>query len=394
MTSYDERYFDRAIDRSGTEATKWDRFGASTCDPTRPLPLWLADMDLATSEEITDALTARAAHPIYGYTDRGPQYQELFAERFAKTHGALETENVVLSTGVMYSIAAAIDLFTGPGDGVLIMRPCYRPFTVTTERLGRMPVFVDMPDTPHGFELDIPSLDEAAARCRALILCNPHNPTGRVFSERELKAIADICERHGLTIIADEIHCDFVYPPHRFASIATVSPYAREQSICCVAPTKSFNLAGIKVSAALIRNPVMLERFRVRAQVTGINSINLFAMEAVKAAYRRSANWQRALLSYLEGNRELVASFIEESGVRVRAHKPEGTYFFWLEFPGRQDVTKRLRDEAGVILSDGVEFAPGCSERSRLNFACPRPVLSEALARIRCWEVAAGNTAC
>lgn len=385
MVAYNRTYFDRVIDRNGTESTKWDRHACGLDTSRDQLPLWLADMDFATSEEITAALMARAAHPIYGYTDRGPQYQELFAERFSSTHGGVNPDQVVLSTGVMYSIAAALEEFTRPGDGVLIMKPCYHPFVVTTEQLGRTPIYVSLIDTERGFEIDEDALDKAAASCRALLLCNPHNPTGRVFSVKELCYFGAVCERYGLVAISDEIHCDFVYGPNVFTSLAAVSPYAREHGVCCVSPTKSFNLAGLKVSAAIINNQSMFDRFRTRAKVTGINSINLFAMEAIKAAYRQSNDWQHSLLSYLEGNRELIARFVDESSDYVHAHTPEGTYFFWLHFPGQRDAALHLASDEGVILSPGTDFDARLSEWARLNFACPRSVLSEALVRIRRW---------
>ncbi len=383
---YGKSFFDRQIDRSGTEATKWSRFDDLGFGEDDSIPLWLADMDLSTSEEITRALVNRAGHPIYGYTDRSPEYQRLFAERFASSHREIGVGDVVLSTGVMYSIAGALELFTEMGDGVLIPRPCYHPFVATTEALDRRPVFVDMVQGERGFGFDFEDMDRAAAHCRAIILCNPHNPTGRIFTKDELEALSEICERHHLIVISDEIHSDFVYGGTSFTSISAVSRYVREHGVFCVAPTKAFNLAGIKVSAAIIFNPEMNSRFADRARTVGINSINLFAMEALKAAYTQSEEWQESLLRYLEANRKVVADFINENEGFVHAFRPDGTYFYWLHFPGIEDVSIRLAHEARVVLNAGIDFSPLCGEWARLNFACPQSVLVHALNRIALWR--------
>lgn len=383
---YDKAYFDREIDRSGTEATKWSRYDNLGFGDSCSFPLWLADMDLPTSVEISRALIKRAEHPIYGYTDRGPEYQRLFAERFDSSHQGVKPSDVVLSTGVMYSIAGALEIFTNPGDCVLIMRPCYRPFVTTVESLGRKPVFVDMIQGKDAYEIDFDGMDHAAAQCRAFILCNPHNPTGRVFTHGELESLAALCERHQLIVISDEIHSDFVYGDSKFSSIATASQYVRDHGVFCVAPTKAFNLAGIKISAALIFNQDMNRRFVGRAKTVGINSINLFAMEALKAAYVQSGSWQEGLLQYLGDNRDIVTRFVEANRGSIQAYRPEGTYFYWLNFPEVENVATHLAHEARVVLNDGTDFSPYCSEWARLNYACPQRVLTSALERIASWR--------
>lgn len=374
--------FDAVIDRRGTESTKWDRLRVEYGDE-RLLPLWLADMDFPTSNAIQQALIRRAMHPIYGYTDRGPLYPKLFAERFSSRFSTpLEHENVVLSTGVMYSITAALTLFTAPGDKILIPRPCYRPFVTATVSSGRIPAFADMPETPSGFVLDWDVLDRVARECRAVIICNPHNPTGRILSKEELEGIVNLAERHDLIVISDEIHADFSYHPDSFIPIANLGESIRSRLVSCVAPTKSFNLAGLKVSAAFLWNPSMLRRFREHATTIGISSINLFAMEAVKAAYRDSQEWQDALLRYLSENRNLVRQFVNEHGDRLSAHVPEGTYFYWIRINGMRGAYETLIREAHVALGNGTDFHPNATEYVRLNFACPKSTLIEALRRI------------
>ena len=373
--------FDKVIDRKGTESTKWDRLRMQYQDEDL-LPLWLADMDFPVSDAIREALIRRASHPVYGYTDRGRQYYRLFADRFRERHGFdVEEEDVILSTGVMYSVTAALNLFTAEGDGIMIFRPCYHPFVDAVENTGRIPVYVDMKDQEDRVVPDMEAAERYASRCRALLLCNPHNPTGRIFDEEELQAISDLCERHQLLIISDEIHNDFIYPGHQFSSIMMASSYAKENTICCVAPTKAFNLAGIKISAVFIKNTKMRERFRKYAAVIGISSINLFAMEAVKAAYLRSQEWQEKLLDYLKENRAIVTQFVKDRQW-VQGCEPEGTYFYWLRFSGVPDIYERLIKEAHVALNRGTDFHPDAEEYVRLNFACPKKILNEALLRI------------
>lgn len=373
--------FDKVIDRKGTESTKWDRLRLQYHDEDL-LPLWLADMDFPVSDAIREALVKRASHPIYGYTDRGSLYYRLFADRFREYHGFdVEEEDVILSTGVMYSITAALHLFTEEGDGIMIFRPCYHPFVDAVENTGRIPVYVDMKDGEGEYVPDMETAEKCASRCRALLLCNPHNPTGRIFDEGELQAIADLCERYHLLIISDEIHSDFIYPGQRFSSIMMAGPYAKENTVCCVAPTKAFNLAGIKISAVFIKNREMRERFRKYAAVIGISSINLFAMEAVKAAYLNSREWQEKLLEYLEENRAIVTRFVKDRQW-VQGYEPEGTYFYWLRFPGIRDIYERLITKAHVALNNGTDFHPDAEDYVRLNFACPKKILNEALNRI------------
>lgn len=373
--------FDQVIDRKGTESTKWDRLRFQYHDEEL-IPLWLADMDFPVSAAVHKALVKRAEHPIYGYTDRGPEYYQLFAARFREYYGMdIKEEEVVLSTGVIYSIAAAIHLFTEKGDQVMIFRPCYRPFVDTVENTQRIPVYTDMKEMGNRYVLDLEEIEKLASGCKALILCNPHNPTGRIFDETELRVIAGICEKYELLIISDEIHSDFVYSGYKFKSILDISEYTRNHTICCVSPTKAFNLAGLKVSAVFIKNKEMKEKFQKYAAVIGISSINLFAMEAVKAAYTKSQEWQKELLAYLQENRRILYEFIN-THEWVSGYIPEGTYFYWLHFKEIPDIYERLIKEAHVALNQGTAFHPEAAEFVRLNFACPKKLLKDALLRI------------
>ena len=374
--------FDELIDRRHTESTKWDRY-QDKLQRDDLLPMWLADMDLPASDEIKEALMKRASHPIYGYSDRGRLYYEVFAERFQKQYAYdITADDVMLSTGVLYSIAAAIHLFTNPKDGILLLMPCYHPFVTCVENSDRRVIPVDMCVHDQQYEIDFEQLENRLKKddtVKALILCNPHNPSGRVFRYEELKRLSEICEKYHLLIISDEIHSDFVYEA-KFIPIMKVSTYARQHTIACVSPTKSFNLAGLKVSAILVKNESMKKKLKDYCSLIGISSINIFAMEAVKAAYLKSNDWQQALLTYLKDNRNLITAFVKRHADQIVAFQPQGTYFYWMKF--HADIHERLLNEAGLILNHGAEFSSSCAAYERLNFACPRPLLQEGLRRL------------
>lgn len=377
--------FDQVIDRKHSESTKWDRYRLQYHDEDL-LPLWLADMDFPTSDAIRYALAQRAQHPIYGYTDRGEIYYELFAQRFNQRYNYdIDQSNVVLSTGVMYSISAAIRLFSNRGDKIMVHTPCYHPFIDMIIQNNRNVVMTPLKIRDSIDTFDFEDMESKwDENIKMLILCNPHNPTGRVFTLEELNELALFCERHQIIIVSDEIHCDFTYES-TFHTILNISEYTKDHTICCVAPTKSFNLAGIKISAAIIKNPTMLEMFRKEAITSGIASINIFALEALKAAYQHSGNWQCELLKYLKDNRDFACDYIHKNMKDVHFFIPEGTYFLWLDFNDSY-IPKTLHEDlitkAHVALSKGSEFERGMSKWARVNFACPRSVLKEALDRI------------
>lgn len=372
--------FDKRVDRNNTEATKWERYGKVTGE--HAIPLWLADMDLPCSSAIQDALVRRAEHPIYGYTDRDASYYRLFAQWFSERHDyQVGEEDVILSTGVMYSIACAIRLFSQKGDGIVILSPVYAPFMHAINHSGRRPYKSRLRDTVNGFEIDYHDLEEKLKKSVLFLLCNPHNPTGRIFTEEELCRIAGLCEKYRVMIISDEIHCDITYPGYRFVPIMNVNAWTKNNTIACVSPTKTFNLAGLKISAVILKNRRMNEVFRKEAAAVGISSINLFAMCAVKAAYTQSDAWRQEVMEYLAGNREAVDAFLRERLPEVAFHKPEGTYFYWLDCSRIKDAESLGRRflSQGLILSAGGEFSEDCRAFYRLNFACPGSMLQEGL---------------
>lgn len=381
------RNFDELIDRASTRATKWERYRTGYMDEGY-YPLWLADMDFPVSEAIQDAILSRAMHPVYGYTDRTSEDRALFAERFQQRHHYdVDAEEVILSTGVMYSLAASILLFTEPGDSILIITPCYPPFVTTVTGLGRKAVTVPMKFCGGRYVMDWELLHDMTDKdTKAIILCNPHNPTGRTLSLEELEHLAMFCEDRRLLIFSDEIHCDFIYPPTVFYPVINVNEYTKEHTVAMVSPTKAFNLAGLKISVVFIKNKDMYKKFAEYASLRGIGSINLFALEACRAAYTASGEWQDSLLHYLAGNKEFISEYLSKNIPEIRYSQPEGTYFYWLDFKALsilpEDIHDLLIKNARVILNEGSSFGEGFAGFERLNMACPRPFLEKALKQI------------
>lgn len=378
--------FDEEIDRRYTEATKWDQFLEIS---TTSIPLWIADMDLRTSKAIENALIKRASHPIYGYSDRNDKYNQLIAERFNQQHEyGIEKEDIILSTGVMYSINASIQLFTKKNDKIIIFTPCYYPFRKVIEENDR--ILYDIPlRVNERYEIDFDTLESINdASVTAMILCNPHNPTGRILEEYERKRLAIFCEKHKILIVADEIHSDFDYD-NKFQTILNTSEYTKQNTICCVSPTKAFNLAGIKISAAIIKNKDKARKFQSHVSLIGINSINVFAMEACKAAYLHSADWQRQLLDYLQINRTYAYNFINKNLPDAHVFLPDGTYFLWVDINEylftADELQLRIIQEADVIISPGIEFSKQTLGYIRINFASPRAKLEIGLFRLQKW---------
>lgn len=375
--------FNQKIDRSNTEAAKWERYRKEA--GSNPVPLWLADMDLPCSSAVRDALIRRAEHPVYGYTDRDASYYRLFADWFnGQHHYRVTEEDVILSTGVMYSITCAIRLFSREGDKVVVLSPAYAPFIHAVSCSRRRLCRSRLRDTGKRYEIDFCDLEEKLKTAKLFLMCNPHNPTGRVFTAEELGKVAVLCERYGVRIISDEIHCDITYPGTCFTPIMNVNAWTRENTIACVSPTKTFNLAGLKISAVFIKNREMNELFRKEAAAVGISSINLFAMCAVKAAYTESSAWRQDVMEYLAGNRQTAAVFLRERLHEIAFYQPEGTYFYWLDCSRVKDAPSLGEQflKHGLILSRGEEFSEDCRAFYRLNFACPKSMLEDGLRRM------------
>ncbi|NNK14672.1 MAG: putative C-S lyase [Desulfofustis sp.] len=388
--------FDRKIDRIGSGSAKWDGapviFGEADI-----LPMWVADMDFAVAEPITEAILGRGAHPIYGYESESDSVKQAVVDRLdQKFNWRVEKQWLVFSAGVVHALHMIILAFTKPGDGVILQPPVYYPFFSAITHNGCMVIENQLILGDGGYSMDFTGLENnfrptcsglrpEPSRARMLLLCSPHNPVGRVWREEELAEAARIVtDNHGL-IISDEIHAELLLGGNRHIPTATLGEEVAQNTITCFAPSKTFNLAGLKASVLIIPNPKLRNVFRERT-AGFLSTPCAFGMAAMEAAFRHGDPWLRDLISYLEGNLQFLREFISARIPAIRVMPIEGTYLVWLDCRdlGLDDRQLRtfMRKKAKVGLDDGYIFGSGGSGFQRINIACPRSTLEEGLCRI------------
>jgi cystathionine beta-lyase len=376
--------FDRVIERRHTNSNKWRKY------PPDVLPLWVADMDFASPDPVIRALRERVEHGVYGYGFEAPEFAEVFVDRLQKRYGwRVSPEAVVLVPGVIPAFNVACRALTRPGDGLLMQLPVYPPIlrapgnhelTRDEALLGR--------EGGGRYVADLDAFRAAIhARTRAFLLCNPHNPVGRVFTRDELGGMARICLERDLAIIADEIHCDLLYSDQRHVPIASLAPEIERRTITLMAPSKTFNLAGLKVSVAVIPEAALRERFMAARGDLVQAQVNIMGYTAAFAAYRDGDAWLADLLRYLEANRDFLVEYVRRHLPGVSITPPEGTYLAWLDCRGAglaaADPFTFFLERAKVALNDGALFGRGGQGFVRLNFGSPRALLTEGLERMR-----------
>ncbi|WP_038112599.1 MalY/PatB family protein [Tuberibacillus calidus] len=379
--------FDEIIDRLGTNSVKWDAreriFGSGDV-----LPLWVADMDLPCPPEVVQAIEARAKHPIYGYPgDNGALFEAAKGWVNRRFGAEVDTDWMVAIPGVVPGIQVAINAFTKPGDKVIIQPPVYPPFFSTSEELGRRIVENPLKRVDGKYVMDFDDLRKKIdQRTKLFVLCSPHNPIGQVWSREDLLQLGEICAEKGIMIIADEIHSDLVYEKGAHTPFYTLSEQLANQSVTFISGSKTFNLAGLFTSIAIIKNRKLRNEFRVTANKMGLNHINLFGIVASTAAYNHGDQWLDELLDYLHENAVMIRHFLSERIPEIKMTIPEATYLAWLDFRELglygQELRNFLIREAKVGLNDGFQFGKQGDGFCRMNFGCPRSVLKEALQRI------------
>ena len=382
--------FDTVIERRGTDSIKYD-FAAKRGLPEDVLPLWVADMDFPSPPEVLDALAEKCRNGIFGYSDVADDsyFNALFkwySERFG---WRLSPEWLVKAPGVVFAICAAIRALTEEGEAVLIQQPVYYPFSESVLANGRRLVVNELVYSGGKYSVDLEDFEEKIKRekVKLFILCSPHNPVGRVWRAEELSAMGEICLRHGVKVVSDEIHADFVYPGNRHQVFAAISPELADITVTCTAPTKTFNLAGLQISNILISNPELRRRFRLEISKTGYSQPNIMGLVACRAAYEHGARWLDELLVYLGSNLEFVRSFLARELPRVRLVEPEGTYLVWLDFRALWLTDRELNDlivnKAKLWLDAGTMFGAGGTGFQRVNIACPRSLLERAMRQLK-----------
>jgi len=387
--------FDRVYDRSKSDSAKWcevkNIFGREDV-----IPMWVADMDFPTAAPIVEALEQRAAHPFYGYTWPCDSLTEAVVERVKRKYDwKIEPEWVVYTPGTIPALNVAVRALSHPGDEVILQEPVYYPFFGVVKgsgcqiassrlKLARGRYTMDFGDLEAKFKSPEGRMPDHS-RIRALILCNPHNPIGRVWDKDELTKLGEIVIGSGAIVISDEIHCELLYKGYRHTPFAALSEEFAKNSIVCMAPSKTFNLPGLEASSIIIPDKKLRDRFNdIKSGV--VPGLNVFGLTAMEAAYRHGDEWLGQLLDYLQGSLETAMKWFSERIPEIRVIKPQGTYLLWLDCRrlGMDDrmLQKFMREEARVGLDDGFMFGEGGSGFQRMNIACPRSILREALGRI------------
>ena len=384
---FDTAYFDAGIRRVGTECEKWDGMIAETGDETM-IPMWVADMDFPSPPAIRDALAGVLARGTWGYTISGDADRQALCDYWARRHSVtIERESVLLSPCVVTGLKLALRVVTKPGDGVLINPPVYGPFFMSIRANGRKVVESPLVRDGDGrYTMDLADMEGklASGEAKAVMLCSPHNPCGRAWSEEELTAVVALCRRYGAPIVCDEIHADFVYAPNTHHSILTI-PGAREIAVMLCAASKTFNVAGLEQSAIVCCNEAVRKAIAEDMAASGVKAGNAFALAATRAAYTGCDAWLDGLMDYLAGSRDMVAAFVAERMPRVRLTPLEATYLMWLDCSAlgftQDELLARIR-AAHVKVNDGLFFGEQGLGFIRLNIGCPRSQIREALTRL------------
>ncbi|MGC8781934.1 MAG: MalY/PatB family protein [Anaerolineae bacterium] len=377
--------FDRIIDRRHSDSEKWSRYAEDV------LPLWVADMDFRAPEPVIQALHAYVDRGMFGYAHGAPdELREVIVDRLLKLYGwRVSPEALVFVTGVVVGYDQACHALLGPDDALLIQTPVYPPFLSAAKWAGAQSQEMELTRGPDGrYFVDLDRFEHAiTGRTRAFLLCNPHNPVGRVFTPAELGAMAEICLRHDMYIISDEIHCDLIYSGYRHTPIASLAPEIEARTITVMAPSKTYNIPGLGCAVAIIPNPKLRQRYQ-NAHRGLSGHVNNLGYVAALAAYRDGQPWLDACLRYLEANRDFLHQYIVTNLPGITMSPMEGTYLAWLDcrragLPADVPPGKFFLEKARVALNEGATFGKGGEGFVRLNFGCPRATLEQALERMR-----------
>ncbi len=381
--------FNQYIERRGTSCMKYD--GASLMKQKEGLlPLWVADMDFPVPDPVTEVLRNKTEHAIYGYGLLEDSYFEAvtgwFHQHFATDYNK---EWILTTPGVVFAICQAVRALTEPGDAILINRPVYYPFTTSIQNNGRRVVNSPLIYENGTYRMDPDDLEQKIVdnQVKMYILCSPHNPVGRVWTQEELEILVTICEKYNVLIVSDEIHCDFVWPGSVFTPLHRVAAGKQLKYVICTAPSKSFNLAGLQASNIIIPDETIRKRFRAELTAGGCFHINVMGAAACEAAYRDGQDWLNGLRSYIWENINFTEKFLNDYLPEIRLIPPEGTYLLWLDMSAfgmnAKELDRFMTDRAGLWLDGGSMFGPEGNAFQRLNAACHRSTLEQALKQLK-----------
>lgn len=382
--------FDEFVDRKGTDSLKFD-FAVERGKPADVLPLWVADMDFKTSSLILDEIHKRVDHGIFGYTESGDSYFEALSGWMLKHHNLkIEKEWIVKTPGVVFALAQGVRAFTKEGDAVLIQQPVYYPFSGVIRDNKRKVISSDLVlDEDGKYRIDFEDLERKIVEydVKLFLLCSPHNPVGRVWSREELARVADICVKHQVLVISDEIHGDFTFEGFTHTPLLNVDERMKDLCVTCTSPAKTFNLAGLQISNILIPNAHLRKKFEKEIYATGYSQLNTLGLVACEAAYQYGEVWYEELKKYLQSNLSFVRDYLKEELPEIKLIEPEGTYLIWVDFRALNISEKEREDlivnRAKLWLDSGAIFGAVGEGFERINIATNREILKEALDRIK-----------
>lgn len=379
--------FDREICRRGSGSYKWD-----DTQERDVIPLWVADMDFATAPAIIEALKRRVDHGVFGYTYVPDAYYESFIGWFRERHNlSIERDWIIYTSGVVPALSAIIKALTVPGDRVIVQTPVYNCFFSSIVNNGCEVVNNKLIYENGSYSIDFDDLEHNAAdeRAKVMLICNPHNPGGRVWSREELTQIGDICFRNGVVPVSDEIHCELTFPGVEYTPFASISPSFARRSVSCLSPSKAFNIAGLQIANIVAADAAMRAKIDKAININEVCDVNPFGVTALIAAYNDGHEWLEALKSYLYENYKFLCEFFEQNLPAYKVMRMEGTYLAWVDClqanRDSQELARQLFDEGRVWVNAGEMYGEGGQGFIRINMACPRARLAEGLDRIyRC----------
>ena len=374
--------FDTVVNRRGTDASKWE-VGAEE------LPMWVADMDFQTAPEIREALSRRVEHGVFGYTEVPERWRQAYVNWWQTRHGfAMEGEALIFCTGVIPAISSAVRKLTTPNEKVIVQTPVYNIFFNCIQnngcRVSKNPLIYENGQ----YRMDFEDLEEKMAdpQTTLMLLCNPHNPVGKIWDRETLLKVAELAERYHVTIISDEIHCDLTVPGKDYVPFASISKAARDMSIVCVAPTKAFNLAGIQTAAVYVWNPLLRHKIWRALNTDEVAEPNAFAVTAAETAFEKGGDWLDELREYLWENRRIVTEALKAEIPDVFVVEGDATYLLWIDvsaLPGNSmEIAGFLRKKTGLYLTGGMQYGTGGEHHLRMNIACPKELLNDGASRL------------
>jgi len=374
--------FDEPVNRRNTHSLKWDV-------KEQELPMWVADMDFQTAPDIQEAIRERAAHGVFGYSIVPEEWYQAYMDWWERRHHfSMEKEWLVFCTGVVPAISSMVRKLTTAGENVLVQTPVYNIFFNSIVNNGRNIAENPLRYDGNTYQMDFEDLERKLSdpQTTLMILCNPHNPVGRIWSREELEQVGELCRKYHVTVISDEIHCDLTSPGQEYINFASVSDNCKNNSITCMAPTKAFNLAGLQTAAVAVPNPNLRHKVWRGLNTDEVAEPNSFAVEAAVAAFTKGEAWLDSLREYIQENKNFVENFLKKEDLHIRPVPSQATYLLWLDCREMQgcaaEFTQYLREHTGLYLSEGQQYGESGCFFIRMNIACPRRRLEDGMKRL------------